>query len=85
MGGFAAMMALFFGMKGSELSLEEGGLKIGFTRIRFDEIKAHSKLGDARILIDTHKRKTYELKRWHYSSFEWPVIHRHLEKGVVSD
>ena len=63
---------------GIDTVLRNDGIKLGFTRIKSEEVASISEDTEGVIVLMTRDRRSYQLKRWHYRASEWLRIRDHI-------
>jgi len=65
---------------GIDTELTDNGVKIGFTRIRADEVTNLYEEPAGILVLATRSRHRYRMKKWHYKGSEWGRLKMHLAK-----
>lgn len=63
---------------GIDTELRDDGIKLGFTKIKSDELADVYEDTEGVIVIVTRDRHRYRLKRWHYRASEWSRVREHI-------
>lgn len=79
-GSFVLIAGLLLQHTGTELTLTDEGIKLGFTKISWSSIDHIDLVSDAKIVIITRMgiRRSFKLTRWHYHPSDWPLVRERL-------
>jgi hypothetical protein len=72
------IVGIILAFTGIDTVLQHDGIKLGFTKIKSDQVADVYEHTEGVIVVVTRDGHCYQLKRWHYRASEWSRVREHI-------